>query len=72
MPGEAAARRAAPHDLVGEEGVQVVHGVDLGCVVWAQEKPSSLRRRSISARTKTAFSRIAAGLVSPWRMVRSR
>src|SRR5438477_5210200 len=30
MPGEARPRRPAVHDLVGEEGVEIVHRVDLG------------------------------------------
>src|SRR5215475_12580889 len=29
MPGQPGARRPAPHDLVGEKRMQVVHGVDL-------------------------------------------
>src|SRR5215475_15322524 len=29
VPGQPGTRRAAPHDLVGEERIEVAHGVDL-------------------------------------------
>ena len=35
MPGQTGAGRAAPHDLIGQEGMEIVHRIDLVAVVSA-------------------------------------